>query len=412
MRLIVKKTYKRKYTQGCKGYKRQMLPIVTDTKYLIGCSSIINKMKDHLQNSRNIIILGNPGSGKTIVPHLICGELGLNVLDVHKDNISHIDTFMKNITIESFFDQRKKVVMFDNIEYMFQCEKITVSFMIALLRTTNIPIIITCNRNEEKKILDLKKYANLITLSCPTPLETATYISSVCKRSPELLGVGKEVNMERLQELAKQHGGNIRETFTQYINGTRNNDISQFRNMNTLERVDILLTTRMTGVDLSYLIDGDANIVSCTFYENLPDEIHFNRCPKSFSAALRTYKDICEYFIASTLMEQYMCDNFEWGLWDTVYMVRFMGAQYALNNVLHVNNKRMPLDVLRLSQVLSKISHKQIMRKRMRTFGLGLIPENMVILADTISSNMTEKQRKETLSADECNFINTFVKYF
>jgi adenylate kinase family enzyme len=374
---------------------------------VIGLTTQIDKLKACGKKREPVLLLGAPGTGKTLLAELVCRHANMNVLDVHKENISQIDPFRNNITIESFFDKRAKAIVLDDVDILIQNDKITVSYLVDLVKGAGAGVffIITCNINEEKKIGDLKKHVNVIRLTTPGIQETFDYITRILDQ--EKITYDAKAAME----LVIKYKGNVRECFEQILHGTSFEHVSQFRNRNPSEIVEILLGNSISQKDACYLVDDEANIISCMYYENLPEEIHYNRYPKNQGLATLLYKDVVAKYIESTALEKFMHTHNDWFLWDTVYMLRFIGATGIVAAVDRVDKpKEIPL---RMSQALSKVSHKQIMNKKMRSILNGFSFENKVIMADVAVQKTTDpKQRKKDFSADENNFINTYDKYF
>jgi GTPase SAR1 family protein len=368
---------------------------------IVGNRTQINKMREAFRINHSIIILGVPGSGKTTVANLLCTEY--NTLVVTKENLDSIPSFIADKTITSFFDKRKKAILFDDIDVMIHNDKTSLSFFIKVAQDTKdkIPCIFTCNQNDEKKILDLKKHAEAIKLFLPTAKECFAHLMRILERS------GFEYDVEILLKACHKTRGNIREAMAEAIHG-HNEEEAAFKNMNIFETIRRLLTKPLTKKDTFYLIDEEPNIVSCMYYENIPEEMYLNRT-KDLSLAMKTYASIVDIYMESTVIEDFMCKNHEWALWDLIYHMRFVGANAVLMDLPRTPD---PKDTtVAFSQILSKVSHKNIMGKRLRGITPGLSLESKILLADR-SIILNDKQRKQTLSADENNFVATYVKYF
>lgn len=346
---------------------------------LLGMSSQVTQIR---KSKHHVILLGAPGTGKSTMATLYCEAKNINSIWIHKDNIGQIQPFINNVTIESFFDARQKAIIFDNVESLLQNDKLAISFLTNLLKTTKIKIIITCS--EEKKIGDLKRHAELIRLSYPSPETVAAHLAP-------LLGVPYETVLP----VANMCQGSVRETMSQITHGTVNN-ISSFRNLSPIQCMPLLMSKKLDKVDVEYLIDHDPNIVSCMFYENLPDELHNNRWPKEPLQKFKTYVNILSQYIASTIFEEFMHQHHDWNMWVLVYLIRFCSATDELAKAQ--SNSVRKTYPYRMSQALSKISHKQIMNKRMISFEQGLSYENKLIFCD--------------IANEECNFVTTYRKYF
>lgn len=370
---------------------------------VIGLTEQCAKMTSCRDSMKPVLLLGPPGSGKTLVSELLCKQANMNILDVNKDNLSHIDTFLKNNTIECFFDKRKKAIIIDNIDTLLQNDKITINYLVSLtVNKGRVFIIFTCNSNEEKKMKDLKKHVEVIRLAFPSIDESVAYISSILPRN---ISVDNNV----IREVTSKYEGNIRESIQQLIHGTLYDKVSKFRNKSNMEIVKIALSTGIQDSEIRYLIENEPNVVSCMLFENLPEEIHNNRVTGNLNTTLETYNIIVKNFSDSTILEDYMFKNHDWIFWEYIYRIRFSSLGKCLSLPKCTTCKDFEL---RPSQLLSKISHKQIMNKKIQNLANGLSIENKLLLADVCNRRINEKDRKQILSQDENNYISTYNKYF
>lgn len=370
----------------------------------VGNKLQIQKLKTAHMQKKHVLLLGPPGCGKTLLIDLFCSEKNANVLDVHKDNICQITPFLNNKTIQSFFDDKSKIIVFDNIDVLITNDKLTCSFLTGITKQTECFVVCSCNSNEEKKLTDLKKNFEVIKLDFPSSSNTFAYIIQILDKE------NIEYDPEDVLELCKKYKGNIRETFNQLLHGSRNEQCSSFKNLNSIETVSKLLSCNIDTVDIKYIINTDANVTSCMVFENVPEEIHYNRSPKDMKLSISLYREIADRYLESTILEDYMCKNHEWSMWDMVYTIRFYGTNLVLNKNLRIE---VPKEhTIRCSQLLSKTSHKQIMNKKIRSFSEGISMDNKLLLANIVTKKSNEKEWKKRLNKEQCNFINTYAKYF
>ena len=367
---------------------------------VIGNRQQISKLKAAIQLNGSVLLLGVPGSGKTVIAGLVLANY--NTLVVTKENIASVATFVADKTITSFFDHRKKAIIFDDIDILIYNDKVPVSFFIKIVQEVRIPCIFTCNLNEEKKVLDLKKHAETIKICLPTPKECFAYLMKLLDRE------NVHYDVEQLLHACHSMNGNVRESIAEGVHGLNGGQVTSYKNLNVFETVRRLLTQPLTMRDTYYLIDEEPNIVSCMYYENIPEEMNTNRT-KDMSVALKAYSQIADTFIESTVFEDYMCKNHEWALWDLVFYMRFRGANHVLMSLPRTEHAK---DVnVAFSQILSKISHRNIMGKRLRNVAPSVSQETRILLADE-QAMVDEKRRKQTLNADENILVNTYSKYF
>lgn len=379
----------------------------TSFRNVIGNKLQLQKVKSCIQDNKQFLILGPPGSGKTLVCEIVCKEHNANALFVCKDSLSQVDHFLTSGTIDSFFDKRKKILVLDNIDTMLQNDRVTVSMLNDIVKTASgkgVMVILTCNSNDEKKVLDIKKVVECIKLGFPSPKETFAYVMNLLDRESIDYDPGE------ILAICNTYNGNVRETMYQICHGTDKDEQSSFKNMNIFETVQEVFKKKLTLKQARYLSNDDANVLSCMVFENLPEEIYYNRDMKDANDGIILYTKILDKYIDSTLIEDYMCKNHEWSLWDLIYMMRFFGGSTLLHE--HPRKDKIKDNMLRMSQLLSKVSHKQIMNKRLKTALHGLSYPNKLWMADVACKQLSEKDRKKKLNADEVNFINTYHKYF
>ena len=378
----------------------------------IGNRCVSQKCKTHFAALKPLLIVGPPGSGKNTFIDLFCRENNVNVLQITKDTISQFDVLAKNETIESFFDKRKKCVFIDNVDTILGTnEKISTSSIVNICKQcidSKIHLIMTCNSNEEKKANELKKYMEVIRISFPDPKDTFLYVMNIFDSE------GIKYESENLLNTCIKYNGCIRETLEQFICG---NDVinytSQFKNINLFDCVKKLLRgDNILHYDIRYLLNDEATMKTFLMFENLPEEIHYNRHPKSFTKSLEAYTNILEKYISSSILESYMYQTHDWWSWDLIHILRILGTYNELKKHIK-HDDRENKNQLRLSQLLSKTSHKQILNRRLKSTYEGLSQEGKLILANNIVVNVkSEKQRKLILKNNEYNFINTYDKYF
>lgn len=375
---------------------------------LIGIKSLYQKCRAVCTNHKPLLILGPSGSGKTILMNLLCTEFNYNVLYLCKDSFYKYESFIKNETIESFFDKRHKCICIDNIETILGSnEKISTSTLITISKFTNIQVIMTCNSNDEKKANELKKYMEHIKIHFPSPKESFVYIMNIFEN------MKIEYNSEKLLEICNKYNGCIREICEQYISRyDEKNQISQFRNSNMFESVSKFLSNKnITEYDICYLLNDDVTMRTFLLFENLPEEVYNNRCAKNMYESCDLYSIVLKTYISTSEFENCMYHNHDWWYWDLIHLLRIYCIYTELNKKKRITNSNIE-SKLRLSQIMSKTSHKQILNKKSKTLYDGMSQEIKYIIIDDIIQRNSEKERKTLFNTSECNFMNTYEKYF
>ena len=299
----------------------------------------------------------------------MCKENDFNYIDVTKDTFSQMYAFIKSTTIESFFDKRSKCILLDNIDVLLQNDKVTINTLLDIVKKCHdkVMVIFTCNSNDEKKIIDIKKNIETVRISYPSPKDAFVYIMNIFSSSDI------DFDPTELLSICTKYNGSIREIIEQYVNNCKNEHVSLFKNCNIFEKVQHILKSKISNDDIIYLLDDEVNITTCM------------------------------------KLEEYMFKNYSWALWDIVYGSRL----YSINNSLHSINRNANKEYqLRMSQALSKTSHRQILHKKMESVYSGVSNINKLMIANIYTSINKEYEKKEKQTSEFLVMINTYRKYF
>ena len=388
---------------------------------VVGNKIQIKRIKDILNNinyDKKIIgIVGPSACGKSIICDLIFKELDFNVLDISKkEQINSkeltqlITNFVNNRTIDSFFKTIKKIIFIDNIDILLSIDKGIISSItncLEILKKNNIFIVLTCNINDEKKILDFKKEIEIIKVSYPSIKDTFVYILEIFEKEKY------EIEGDKVLELVNQYRGNIREIILSLKDSNETHDEvvkqNMFKDMNNFEIVKKLTGGNKYSIDdISSVLNDDTSMISFLLYENIADELYTNRDFKNTSILynktfIKSYLSINDVYIQSCIIEDNMYKSRDWSNYNLMNIMRIMTILNILNNV---EKKKTYKDIkYRFSQLLSKLSHKNIMNKKIRGINSNRFQiEELICIADKFDSSK--------VSVDEHNFINTYDKYF
>lgn len=397
----------------------------TKIKDIIGNKIQIKYFLEVLKNenfSHKIILLVGPnGCGKTLITNLVLNELNIKIFDVQKErhNIKEllviIKSFCNNKTIESFLNKKQRqCILLDNIDVLISTDRSIISLLedvYSYLEKNNIFLVITCKNNEEKKILELKNKIELIRINYPSIKDVFVYLSNKL----DLLGIDDDT----LLDLVNKYKGSIRDIILNIHSNDKYIEIkNSFKDLTQFEIIKKISRQFHSIEQLMNLLKDDMNMVSYLLYENIPDELYLNYDFKNSNTNfIDIYEKINQLYLYSSLFENYMYHNSEWIFYDLIQILKLYGVNILLNNI---TIKKNPKDIkYRYSQLISKVSHKNIMNKKIK----GIYKNNndisiyeMLVLSDKISVdkniNTNGLKRNKKYDMDECNFINTYQKYF
>lgn len=392
----------------------------TKLKQVVGNRIQINRFLEVLKNEafphRIVLLLGPDGCGKSLITQLACEELGVHTLNIQNEyhsskELPHLmSTFITNKTVSCFFNQKRKVIVFDNVDILLNTER-NIAGMIEdvneLLEKHRVFMIISCRSNEERKLTDaLKGKIEVIKINYPSIKDTFVYLS----------GCELDVEDDRLLQLTTSYKGSIRDiVMNLHFKDNELIDNISFKDMNTFEITKKLYQKPHTMSEIMTLMRDDAMVVAYLLYENFPEEIYHNYDVKKQIFSL--CDQMSRNFMTASFMEEYMYTNSDWSLYDLVHLLRIHGTNIMLSTVPRKATRK---DIkYRFSQMLSKVSHKNILNKKMKnvlSLNNNIDVMECIVLADVISRDKnvitSGNSKKKVYDTDECNLINTYQKYF
>jgi ABC-type oligopeptide transport system ATPase subunit len=422
-------------------------------KYTIKC--IEDTLKKAKTNEKNIIgIIGPDGCGKTTLCRLLFKKYNYNVLEVGRDNLSSDDiktvlnNFAKNNTIDSIMNKRQKIVFVDDIDILTNIDKLLLSKVIGLNKLfieKGIKMFITCNINDERKIQDNIKDIDIFKLYYPSFKDSYVYIMNVFDDHEV------EYDTDVLLNICSKFRGNIRETVMNLAISSdelqSKHDERIFKDMNNFEVAKYILQRKAKWKDVEVLSKGDVGLIPHLMYENLPDELETN-----YKVAIKGKKDVHNTHVLDTYLKVNACfiDSLDFENaaftnhdWTLLSYANYMKVHSIQNAISSIERKQSTKDVkYRFSQMVSKMSHKNIMNKKMKTISTSSnISNTSIIMASDMHATSTGSEptvveddivkgktkggkgkkvaikkivdKKGEFSFDEgTSIVNTYQKYF
>lgn len=401
----------------------EKLQTLTPTKVdsFVGNKISIRNIRSFLSSKapeKNILcIMGPNGCGKTILTNLLFLEMNLHVLNIEKDTLvgqdmkTILNNFMNNLTIDSFFNKRQKIVFIDDIDILVCVDKCIYSKVMncnTSLKDKNIKIVITSSLQEEKRVNEHAKDIECIKLYHPSIKDSYAYI----------LGKFDEHNIEyddgRLLEIVSKNKGSIRESVFSLDSTSeelREKEMNTaFRDMNVFEASKKILQKRHNKTDLDGLIYGDAGNIPYILYENFPIEVDVNYKlgrGKKAASLIDHYLRINDHFITSSVFEDFAFKTQNWGYLVYANNLKFGSIHEMLDTL---DKKATTKDVqYKFSQLISKISHKNIMGKKLKGISNSthdISNTNLIMASDAhaqrvLSTDVLEKMGELQLDTKE-----------
>ena len=414
----------------------------TDVSKFLGNKLIIKNITEFITKRSNDLpiknilgILGPGGCGKSLLCKLLLKKYNVHVLELGKDNVTLEDTknllynFANNTTIENCMVKKDKVVLVDDVDILMNVDKSIMSKILLcnkVLRSKRIKVILTCNINEEKKLFDGAKDIEIIKMYYPSLKDSYTHIMFSFDEH------GIEYDPEHLLNVVTKHKGCIRESILNLYSTNeelRNKGVeSAFKDMNTFEIAKNILSKSSTMDEVDYLMRGDIGILPYILYENFPEELDTNfkfKRGKNNPNLIDIYLQVNKSYIDAAVFEDTAYQSMDWNLLQYTNALR-MKSVYA--NILQLDKKASHKDLkYRFSQVLSKLSHKNIMAKKVKVVSLDMNVSNTstLVAVDMNLQNHTDSEKlrktpgKKKTDIDDNNFAqektcvtNTYEKYF
>lgn len=377
------------------------------TKDFVGCRPQINKLQELLNDTTKpfIGIVGPEGCGKTTLVSLLLNPSNFSILNLNKDFSSNkelvnvIVSFCDNMTIESFFNKKRKCVLVDGFETLIQTDKLLLSSLMTcleIIKKNNALLVIVANSSEEKRLIDTKQEVEIVKMTYPQQRDCFAYLMN------KDIGIDDEV----LLALVKEHKCNIRDIILN-MHSKFVKDCVEYRDMSNFEIIKHIYNNGCRLDNVEEQFKEDSSLVSFMFYENVPEHICLN-LDTSVDQKLKLYGLMNNNFVMSCLFENYVYESGNYNFYDLINMVRLYGS---VTIIMDVPKKKTITDYkMRFSQILSKVSHKNIMSKKVKSIMMStnMSYHNIYLMADAVSTKVV-KYRGTT---DEANFISTYHKYF
>lgn len=166
------------------------------------------------------LLSGPPGIGKTTTVYVVTKELGYDLLEFNASDTrskkllkDHVTDLLSNTTVKGYFTDdkaekstKKHILLMDEVDGMAGNEdRGGVQELIALIKSTDIPIVCVCNDRNNPKMRTLSNYTFDLRFAKPRMEQIKGPMMSLCYKE------GIKVNSEELSQLIESTNQDIRQ---------------------------------------------------------------------------------------------------------------------------------------------------------------------------------------------------------
>ncbi|XP_063696478.1 replication factor C subunit 1 [Culicoides brevitarsis] len=181
-----------------------------------------------------VLLSGPPGVGKTTTAHLVCKELGYDIVEFNASDTrskrllqEEVATLLSNKSLNAYVHgtsksaSAKRVLIMDEVDGIGGNEdRGGAQELIQLIKTTHIPIICMCNDRNHQKMKTLVNYCFDLRFSKPRVEQIRGAMMSV------LFKEGMKIPKECLDEIISGTGNDVRQTLNHLAMYSASKDIN------------------------------------------------------------------------------------------------------------------------------------------------------------------------------------------
>jgi replication factor C large subunit len=124
-------------------------------------------VKNFGRGKRAMILHGPPGTGKTTLAHAIAKELNAEIFELNASDLrnkQNIKEILKPAIEQRSLMKKGKIILIDEVDGISAVDRGGLTELLALIKTTPYPLIITANDIWDRKLNDLRRNAELVQL--------------------------------------------------------------------------------------------------------------------------------------------------------------------------------------------------------------------------------------------------------
>lgn len=332
-----------------------------------------------------LLLCSPPGTGKTMLAHLICKELNYEVIEINNSSVRNETTLnnllggickQQNNILTMFKQNNGYCVIVDDIDIMNLQDKGGINTIISLLHPKktikskrsikSIPKIkipfICCCTTITTKLKTLKKHCNIINMYPPPKKEIIKFIKKILKKENikisqkviDVLVEHSQYDMRRLVSLMRslKRDFNSEKKLSDeeiikkiYITDKKKKDVSFYK---SIEKILYEKITPSKALEIYY---DESSIISLLIHENIINSIENKKCNRI--KKLDMMSQLLDNLSVSNLFESYSFKNQYWLLHNHTGIL----SCYKTNKILNsYPTKNKIIKPIKFPSLLSKRS--------------------------------------------------------
>lgn len=179
---------------------------------IVGQDFQVEKIKVFIKNykasrKKAVILHGGPGIGKTTLAHVMARETDSEIFELNASDLRNkgkLQEVLKPALEQQSLIKKNKIILVDEVDGITGADRGGVTQLLALIASTPYPIIITANNVWNKKLSDLRKKCEMISLSEINVQTTIRILKKVLEKEDLI------VNENILESIALRTKGDLR----------------------------------------------------------------------------------------------------------------------------------------------------------------------------------------------------------
>lgn len=313
-----------------------------------------------------LLLLGPPGVGKTYAVDVMCNRLGVKIKKVdstHCKTAKELGDILRKMFATDLTDifldcNTKKLIFIDELEVLLNTDRNIPSYIRQLFanEAPNIPVVIACNSNVEKRLGDIKREWRLISLKYPSEADIMLMLKWYTGRH------GIKAPCDILLSVSEMANGNMQQALKSmsYELLIASDTISSGSGaIDKMPNIDMLYNTTDRKLAVA-LFEEDTWMNPLRFHENLPGEIETRKGTKKTKAV--AYSSILRCMLEWDVMQGYMDDK---GAVNTNIPVEHLcNAPCSILASLERKKNAQQVGMEKFTKMLSQLSlHKKLERQ-------------------------------------------------